>query len=48
MPVDLRAFELELDNNLRKLNVYYDDLITAAFSVHFTVSSLKKMRSSIT
>jgi hypothetical protein len=27
-PSDPRAFSLELDNNLRQLNVYYDDLIT--------------------
>ena len=26
-PHDLEAFALELDNQLRKLNVYYDDLI---------------------
>ncbi|MFN8335800.1 MAG: GH3 auxin-responsive promoter family protein [Cyclobacteriaceae bacterium] len=42
MPVDLRAFELELDNNLRKLNVYYDDLITGSILRTLTVSSLKK------
>ncbi|HET9053543.1 MAG TPA: GH3 auxin-responsive promoter family protein, partial [Cyclobacteriaceae bacterium] len=29
-PSDHAAFELELDNNLRKLNVYYDDLITGS------------------
>ncbi|MBS1681123.1 MAG: GH3 auxin-responsive promoter family protein [Bacteroidetes bacterium] len=27
-PKDLNSFALELDNQLRKLNVYYDDLIT--------------------
>jgi hypothetical protein len=28
MPADLNAFSLELDNHLRQLNVYYDDLIS--------------------
>lgn len=27
-PTDLQAFSVELDNHLRKLNVYYDDLIS--------------------
>lgn len=30
MPADLNAFSLELDNHLRQLNVYYDDLISGS------------------
>lgn len=41
-PADLAAFELELDNNLRKLNVYYDDLITGSILRTLNVNSLKR------
>ncbi len=41
-PNDLAAFELELDNNLRKLNVYYDDLITGSILRTLKISDLKK------
>lgn len=41
-PVDLAAFELELDNNLRKLNVYYDDLISGSILRTLTINSLNR------
>jgi hypothetical protein len=41
-PNDLHAFELELDNHLRQLNVYYDDLITGNILRTLKVASLKK------
>lgn len=41
-PADLAAFELELDNNLRKLNVYYDDLITGSILRKLNINSLKR------
>lgn len=41
-PADLNAFELALDTNLRKLNVYYDDLITGSILRTLTVTSLKR------
>lgn len=41
-PADLAAFELELDNNLRELNVYYDDLITGSILRTLNIVSLKK------
>lgn len=41
-PQDLSAFSLELDNQLRKLNVYYDDLITGNILRTLKISSLKK------
>jgi GH3 auxin-responsive promoter len=41
-PQDIAAFELELDNNLRKLNVYYDDLISGNILRTLTVNSLKR------
>jgi hypothetical protein len=41
-PKDLNAFSLELDNNLRKLNVYYDDLITGNILRTLVITSLKK------
>jgi GH3 auxin-responsive promoter len=41
-PQDIASFELELDNNLRKLNVYYDDLISGNILRTLTVNSLKR------
>lgn len=42
LPNDLAAFSLELDNNLRQLNVYYDDLITGSILRTLKISVLKK------
>lgn len=41
-PGDMQAFERELDQNLRKLNVYYDDLITGSILRTLNVTSLRK------
>lgn len=41
-PANLEAFSLELDNQLRKLNVYYDDLITGNILRTLKVTSLEK------
>lgn len=41
-PESMLAFELELDNQLRQLNVYYDDLITGSILQTLKVTSLKK------
>lgn len=41
-PADLTAFELELDNNLRKLNVYYDDLISGSILRTLKINSLNR------
>lgn len=41
-PSDLAAFELELDNNLRKLNVYYDDLISGSILRTLKINSLTR------
>lgn len=41
-PADLAAFELELDNNLRKLNVYYDDLISGSILRTLKINSLNR------
>jgi hypothetical protein len=41
-PADLAVFELELDNNLRKLNVYYDDLITGSILRTLKIKSLNR------
>ncbi len=41
-PNDFEAFSLELDNNLRQLNVYYDDLITGNILRTLKISALKK------
>lgn len=40
-PADMAAFSLELDNQLRSLNVYYDDLITGNILQTLKVTSLK-------
>lgn len=42
LPSDMSAFALELDNQLRKLNVYYDDLITGNILRTLKITSLKK------
>jgi len=42
LPNDLAAFSLELDNNLRQLNVYYNDLITGSILRTLKISVLKK------
>ena len=41
-PQDLDRFSLELDNQLRQLNVYYDDLITGNILRTLRIESLKK------
>jgi len=41
-PNDINAFSLELDNQLRKFNVYYDDLITGNILRTLKITSLKK------
>ncbi len=41
-PNDLAAFQLELDNQLRQLNVYYDDLISGNILRTLKISSLKR------
>lgn len=42
MPRDLQAFSLELDDQLRGLNVYYDDLITGNILRTLKITSLKR------
>ena len=41
-PQNMAAFELELDNQLRELNVYYDDLITGNILRTLKITSLKR------
>lgn len=41
-PNDLAAFSKELDNQLRQLNVYYDDLITGNILTTLKIKSLQK------
>ncbi len=41
-PEDLEIFSLEIDNQLRQLNVYYDDLITGNILRTLQIVSLKK------
>lgn len=41
-PSNFQAFSLELDNRLRQLNVYYDDLITGNILRTLTIKSLPK------
>jgi hypothetical protein len=41
-PHDRDAFALELDNQLRSLNVYYDDLITGNILRTLKITSLQK------
>jgi len=41
-PADLEGFALELDNQLRKLNVYYDDLITGNILRTLRITSLPR------
>jgi len=41
-PNDLAAFQLELDNQLRQLNVYYDDLISGNILRTLKITSLKR------
>jgi hypothetical protein len=41
-PENLNAFTLELDMNLRKLNVYYDDLITGNILQPLKITNLRK------
>jgi GH3 auxin-responsive promoter len=42
MPNNLETFSLELDNRLRQLNVYYDDLITGSILRTLKITSLRK------
>lgn len=41
-PKDMAAFSLELDNQLRALNVYYDDLISGSILRTLIIRSLQK------
>jgi hypothetical protein len=41
-PDDMNAFKLELDNQLRQLNVYYDDLISGNILSTLRITSLKR------
>ena len=41
-PQDIQAFSIELDNQLRSLNVYYDDLITGNILRTLKIVSLQK------
>jgi hypothetical protein len=41
-PRDLAAFSLELDNQMRRLNVYYDDLITGNILRTLTIVPVRK------
>lgn len=41
-PVDIDAFALELDHQLRKLNVYYDDLISGSILRTLKITLLSK------
>jgi hypothetical protein len=41
-PKDMNAFSKELDNQLRGLNVYYDDLISGNILRTLVVNSLKR------
>jgi hypothetical protein len=41
-PEDMEAFRLELDMQLRKLNVYYDDLITGNILSTLKITALQK------
>jgi len=41
-PKDSKAFALELDGHMRKLNVYYDDLITGNILQVLKITSLRK------
>lgn len=41
-PYDINGFALELDNQLRKLNVYYNDLITGNILRTLKITSLRK------
>jgi hypothetical protein len=42
MPNDLQSFKLELDQQLRQLNVYYDDLISGNILTTLEITSLKR------
>lgn len=41
-PADLPAFREELDNQMRSLNVYYDDLITGSILQKLVITPLKR------
>lgn len=42
MPADIETFRLKVDNNLRKKNVYYDDLIAGNILDTLKISRIKK------
>ena len=42
-PRDLEAFALELDDQLRKLNVYYDDLIRGNILRTLRIHAVRKL-----
>jgi len=41
-PSDINAFSIELDNQLRQLNVYYDDLVRGSILRTLRINSLKR------
>jgi hypothetical protein len=41
-PKDIEAFRLELDQQMKQLNVYYDDLVTGNILSSLKITSLKK------
>jgi hypothetical protein len=41
-PYNIEAFRMELDSQLRQLNVYYDDLISGNILSLLKISSLRK------
>ena len=41
-PVDMKAFSKKVDDNLRKKNVYYDDLVSGNILQQLKISSVKK------
>ena len=42
LPGDIESFSEKVDNNLRKKNVYYDDLIKGNILDHLKISVIKK------
>ena len=41
-PVDMKAFSKKVDDNMRKKNVYYDDLVSGNILQQLKISSVKK------
>jgi hypothetical protein len=42
IPANIEIFSKEIDNNLRKKNMYYDDLIKGNILDHLKISIIKK------